>query len=155
MADETFGKPVKVIDVRNPEVIEVLSTFSPRGEDTTSMPHNPYLLGRYAFVSYYMDGLQIYDIGDPRNPVRAGYYDTYPGPDVQTFAGAWGVYPYLPSRRILVSDMQTGLYVFDATEAMPKLSAGPCDRPAASHLSESCRSQNSSATALRYAGAIW
>jgi hypothetical protein len=34
------------------------------------------------------------------------------------------VYPYLPSRRILVSDMQTGLYVFDASEAMPKLSVG-------------------------------
>ena len=124
MVDETFGKPVKVIDARNPEVIEVLSTFAPRGTDTTSIPHIPYLLGHYAFVSYYMDGLQIYDISDPRNPVRAGFYDTYPQPDGQKYAGVWGVYPYLPSRRILASDMQTGLYVFDAGEAMPKLSAG-------------------------------
>ena len=27
--------------------------------------------------------------------------------------GAWGVYPFLPSGKILLSDMQTGLYIFD------------------------------------------
>jgi choice-of-anchor B domain-containing protein len=125
MTDETFGMPVKVIDARNPEVIEVLSNFAPRGTDTTSLPHNPYLLGSYAFISYYMDGLQIYDISDRKQPVRVGFYDTYPRADGQDYAGAWGVYPYLPSRRILLGDMQTGLYVFDADQAMPKLSAGP------------------------------
>lgn len=119
MADETFGKPLKVIDTHNPgKAITVLATFSPRGTDTTSIPHNPYLLGHYALISYYMDGLQIYDLSDPRHPVQSGYYDTYPGQDVQGFYGAWGCYPYLPSRRILVSDMQTGLYVLNAEEAM-------------------------------------
>ena len=122
MADETFGRPVKIIDARNPEVIEVMSSFSPRGLDTTSIPHNPYLLGQYVIMSYYMDGLQIYDISDPAQPRQVGYYDTYPLPDGQKFAGAWGAYPYLPSRRILVSDMQTGLYVLDAAAATPKLS---------------------------------
>ncbi len=121
MADETFGMPLKVIDAHDPTDIKVLSAFGPRDTASTSIPHNPYLLERYAFVSYYMDGLQIYDLTDPRYPVQAGYYDTYPGPDAQTYAGAWGCYPYLPSRRILVSDMQTGLYVLDATDAMPKL----------------------------------
>jgi len=124
MADETFGKPLKVIDARNPEVIEVLSSFGPRGTDTTSVPHNPYLLGHYAFISYYMDGLQIYDLRDPHHPVQAGFYDTYPGPEGQKFAGAWGVFPYLPSRRVLVGDMQTGLYVFDVSKAIPGLSTG-------------------------------
>lgn len=118
MADETFGMPLKVIDTRTPAVMEVLSTFSPRGLDTTSVPHNPYLLGHYAFISYYMDGLQIYDLTDPKNPVQAGFYDTYPGPDEQKYAGAWGCFPYLPSKRILVSDMQTGLYVLDANQIL-------------------------------------
>ena len=118
MADETFGKPLKVIDARNPEVIEVLSTFGPRGDDSTSIPHNPYLLGHFAFISYYMDGLQIYDLSDPYHPVQAGFYDTYPGPNVQNYLGAWGCYPYLPSRRILVSDMQTGLYVFNVDQIL-------------------------------------
>ncbi len=118
MADETFGLPLKVIDVRNPSIIEVLSTFSPRGTDSTCIPHNPFLLGNYVFISYYQDGLQIFDISDPRHPVQAGYYDTYPAPDAQVYAGAWGCYPYLPSRRILVSDMHTGLYVLDAREVL-------------------------------------
>lgn len=118
MADETFGMPLKVIDARNPSIINVLSTFSPRGTDTTCIPHNPYLLGHYAFISYYLDGLQIYDLSDPANPVQVGYYDTYPGPNVQGFGGAWGCYPYLPSKRILVSDMQTGLYVFDVNDIL-------------------------------------
>src|SRR5690349_19955665 len=108
MADETFGKPVKRFDARNTEVIEVLRTFGPRGEDTTSIPHNPYLLERHACIAYYMDGLQIFDLGDPHNPVQVGYYDTYPQLRYKTYAGARGVFPYLPSRRILVSDMQTG-----------------------------------------------
>ena len=118
MADETFGMPLKVIDTRNIRDPQVLATFGPRGTDTTSMPHNPYMLGHYAFISYYQDGLQVYDLSDPNNPRQAGYYDTYPGTSIQQFAGAWGCYPFLPSRRILVSDMQTGLYVLDASQAL-------------------------------------
>lgn len=125
MADETFGMPVKVIDARNTSKIKVISTFSPHGLDTNSIPHNPYLLGQYAFVSYYQDGLQIYDLGDPANPQQVGFYDTYPQESKQQYAGAWGCYPYLPSQKILVSDMQTGLYVFDVSAAIPKLGLKP------------------------------
>jgi choice-of-anchor B domain-containing protein len=121
MTDESFGKQVKVIDARDPLLVQVRGMFSPRGADTTSIAHNPYLLGHYALVSYYQDGLQIYDVSDPDHPQRTGWYDTYPGPDIQTTAGAWGAYPFLPSGKILVSDMQTGLYVMDITDATPKL----------------------------------
>ena len=41
------------------------------------------------------------------------FYDTYPDPDGRQFRGAWGVYPFLPSGNILVSDMQYGLFVFE------------------------------------------
>ncbi len=118
MADETFGKQVKVIDASDPEQVEVLSVFAPRGNDTLSIAHNPYLLGRNAIVSYYMDGLQIYDLTDPRHPVQTGYYHTYTGAPKQDYVGAWGAYPYLPSRKILVSDMQNGLFVLDADAAL-------------------------------------
>src|SRR5690606_2312105 len=64
MSDEDFGLPLKVIDASHPTNIQVLSHFSPRGTDSTSMPHNPYLLGRLAFVSYYLDGLQVYDLSN-------------------------------------------------------------------------------------------
>lgn len=118
MADETHGLPLKMIDVRNPGDMEVLSVFSPRPNDTTCIPHNPYLKNDFAFISYYFDGFQIYDVSDPLNPVRAGYYDTYPGPNFKGYAGAWGCYPFLPSGKVLVSDMQTGLYVLDVSDAI-------------------------------------
>ncbi|MBT3621909.1 MAG: T9SS type A sorting domain-containing protein, partial [Flavobacteriales bacterium] len=34
-----------------------------------------------------------------------------------SFKGAWGIYPYLPSGNIIVSDMQTGLYIFDCSSS--------------------------------------
>jgi hypothetical protein len=118
MSDENFGLPIKVIDVSKPTNIQVLSHFSPRGSDSTSMPHNPYLLGHLAFVSYYMDGLQVYDLSNPRQPQRVGWFRTYQGSPMQQYAGAWGCFPFLPSHRILVSDMQTGLYVLDAASLL-------------------------------------
>ena len=39
-------------------------------------------------------------------------YDTYTPNDHISYRGAWGVYPFLPSGNILVSDMQSGLFVF-------------------------------------------
>ena len=35
--------------------------------------------------------------------------------DHDSYRGAWGVYPFLPSGNILVSDMQYGLYVLENT----------------------------------------
>ena len=77
------------------------------------LPHNQLIKGDLLFTSYYYDGLQIHDISDPLNPVRKYYYDTYLGAHNNSYEGAWGVYPYLPSGKILVSDMQTGLYVLE------------------------------------------
>jgi choice-of-anchor B domain-containing protein len=120
MADETHGMPMKVIDTREINNTEVRSYFMPRWLDSTCIPHNPYILNEdYVLISYYFDGLQIYNISNPDSPRRVGYYDTYPGNGVKGgFAGAWGCYPYLPSHRILVSDMQTGLYVLNADTAL-------------------------------------
>ena len=117
MADETFGLPLKVIDTRDMSRLKVLSTFSPRGTDNTSVPHNPYIIGHFAYISYYMDGFQLYDLSDPVNPKQAGWYHTYEGSDIQGYQGAWGCYPFLPSRKVLISDMQRGLFVLDADEA--------------------------------------
>ena len=119
MADETHASPMKVIDTRETTDIKILSYFAPRPGDSTCIPHNPYILNDdYVLISYYFDGLQIYNISNPDSPYRTGFYDTYPGAGFKGYAGAWGCYPYLPSHRILLSDMQTGLYVFDADSAL-------------------------------------
>ncbi|PZF74526.1 choice-of-anchor B family protein [Taibaiella soli] len=117
MTDETFGMPVKIIDVSDVVNAHVIGTFSPRPGDQTCIPHIPYLIGKLAFVAYYFDGLQIYDISNPDTPKQVGFYDTYPGPSFSGFGGAWGCYPFFPSGRVVVSDMQTGLYILDVHDA--------------------------------------
>ena len=67
-----------------------------------------------------------------------GYYDTFEPNHHDSYMGAWGVYPFLPSGNILVSDMQTGLYVFEVNYENPlsnkkillnknKIYPNPCD----------------------------
>ncbi len=56
----------------------------------------------------------VIDISNPSSPVKVGHYDTYlTGP--HNYNGNWGVYPFLGLDRVLLSDLQGGLYVMDAT----------------------------------------
>jgi hypothetical protein len=57
--------------------------------------------------------LQVFDISNPNNPIKAGYYDTYPSIYCSGFKGNWGVDPQLPSGIILVSDVQSGLFILE------------------------------------------
>ena len=81
--------------------------------------HNVFVRGNYAHISYYEDGYMVLDISNPENPQIAGQYDTDPTPSTGSYKGAWGCYPYLPSGNVIVSDMQTGLYVFDFDDGTP------------------------------------
>lgn len=112
------GLPVKVFDVSDFSNMTLRSTFQSNVGPT---PHNPFMVGKTCYIAYYQDGLQVYDVSNPVQPVRLGYFDThhqtpiggpYPSPAYQ---GAWGAYPYLPSGNVLVSDMQNGLYVLDVS----------------------------------------
>ena len=109
-ADENHGYKMKSIDISDYGNIGVVDTFF-SDVDPMSMPHNLIVKDNYLYVSHYHDGLQIFDVSDPANVFVAGSYDTYPLSDHDSYRGAWGVYPFLPSGNILVSDMQTGLYV--------------------------------------------
>ncbi|MCB0548911.1 MAG: choice-of-anchor B family protein [Phaeodactylibacter sp.] len=113
MADETHGAAMKVIDVRNPCEPEVVSTFNAQVSNPFSIPHNQIAACGYLYVSYYYEGLVVYDISDPANPEKVLFYDTYPEPDGPSYKGAWGIYPFLPSGNILLLDMQSGLHVFE------------------------------------------
>ena len=113
MADETHGfdmKALEVNDLCNPEVV---GQFNAAVTSPTSIVHNQVVACNYLYTSYYYDGLRVYDISDPSSPELALFYDTYPDPDGRQFRGAWGVYPFLPSGTILISDMQYGLFVFE------------------------------------------
>jgi len=78
-------------------------------------PHNPFVKGDFVYVSYYRDGLHVYDISEPSDVKRVGYFDSYPqNSDYEgSFRGTWGCYPFLPSGNILLSDMENGLFIVD------------------------------------------
>ena len=52
------------------------------------------------------------DASRPENLVEIGNYDTWQS-NTTGFHGAWGAYPFLPSGLILVSDIESGLYVLE------------------------------------------
>jgi len=110
MADEDWGHDMKVLDISDLSNITVTATFSSE-VDPNSIPHNQIVKDNYVYVSSYHDGLQVYDISDQENPTKVASFSTYLLDDHTSYKGAWGVYPFLPSGNILVSDMQYGLYV--------------------------------------------
>lgn len=113
MCDETNNRGVKIVDVQDPLDMEVVGLFRSTllAPNMNSLAHNPFYLGDSLVVlSYYGDGVQVWDVRNPANPRRLAYYDTTPtGTGYNT--GVWGAYPYLPSGNILASDEVTGLYV--------------------------------------------
>jgi Uncharacterized conserved protein len=110
MADENWGYDIKVLDISNLSNIDVTTTFNPE-IDANSIAHNQIINGDLLYVSSYHDGLQVYNISEPENPTKVASFRTYALDDHDSYRGAWGVYPLLPSGTILVSDMQYGLFV--------------------------------------------
>ncbi len=112
LCDETGGAYVKSVDISDFSDMEVVDLFKSDNENPQHIAHNAMVRGNLVYVSYYSDGIQIFDATDPTNVVRKFFYDTYPGINDSWFKGAWGVYCLLPSGKILVSDMASGLYLF-------------------------------------------
>ena len=111
--DENSGGHVQLWDHSNLASITKLGDF--RAGAANSIAHNVHIRGELGYVSYYTEGFRIFEFSDPTAPAEVGYYDTF-APVTTGFQGAWGVYPYLPSGRILVSDMSTGLWVFERSD---------------------------------------
>ncbi len=78
---------------------------------TNAIDHNGFSRGNRYYMSNYTRGLTVLDISDAANPVSVGRFDTYPTSDVTGFPGNWGVYPYLPSGNIGLSDIDSGFYM--------------------------------------------
>lgn len=113
--DEKAAAYVASYDVSDLSDIRELDRFRPAATINTSViPHNVHVLNDYLYVSYYTDGLILVDAARPENLVEVGNFDTYLGPH-GGFNGAWGVYPYFSSGNIVVSDINNGLFVINAT----------------------------------------
>jgi choice-of-anchor B domain-containing protein len=106
------GLPLKIFDITNLANARLISMFG-NNNVGRSTPHNPFWIGDFIYVSYYHDGLYVFDAKDPRNVTVAGWFYTspMPPPSYQGFAGNWGLYPFFPSGNIALIDMQEGLYM--------------------------------------------
>ncbi|MFT5166833.1 MAG: choice-of-anchor B domain-containing protein [Saprospiraceae bacterium] len=113
LCDETGGSYVKSLDIADYNDIEIVDLFKADNENPDHIAHNAMVRDNLVYVSYYSDGIQVFDATDPSHVVRKYFYDTYPGIDNSGFKGAWGVYSLLPSGRVLVSDMATGFYLME------------------------------------------
>ena len=76
--------------------------------------HNSYVIGDKILIAHYADGVRIWNISNPAAPFEEGYFDTHWQTPGGTYDGAWGVYPYYPSGKFIVSDMHNGLFVFES-----------------------------------------
>lgn len=78
-----------------------------------SIDHNVYIKGNLAYLTNYTSGLSIVDITNIGNAnlQEVGNFDTFPENNEAEFDGAWSNYPYFASGNIIVSDINTGLYV--------------------------------------------
>jgi choice-of-anchor B domain-containing protein len=115
--DEVSNSFLTAYDISDPSNITEIDRIQ-SNPGTNSIVHNTHIIrvnnNDFAVTSWYRDGFTIVDVGRPGNMVQVGNYDTYSGSG-NGFNGDWGVYPYLPSGTIVVSNIEDGLFVFTPT----------------------------------------
>lgn len=80
---------------------------------TGAIDHNGYVKDNLFFLANYAAGIRIIDISNITNGTmtEAGYFDTRPSNNSASFNGAWNVYPYFESGNIIISDINSGLFI--------------------------------------------
>lgn len=76
--------------------------------------HNPVFKGSKLYVSWYTDGVRIFDVSSPASPREVGFYRPRPHRGIlarRPIPLVWGV--ALGGSRIYLSDMFFGLYVLE------------------------------------------
>ncbi|MEP3208374.1 MAG: choice-of-anchor B family protein [Maribacter sp.] len=80
---------------------------------TSAIDHNGYVKGDAYFLANYTAGVRVLDISGIANKSisESGFFDTFPSSDNAQFSGVWSVYPYFESGKIVVSDINSGLFI--------------------------------------------
>ncbi len=104
------GRHTRVFDISNLSSINKVADII---VDPNTVTHNSYVKDGHLFIAHYVDGLRVWNVEDPTDPYEVAFYDTHLQTPMGSYEGAWGVYPYFESGKVIVSDMQTGLYVFN------------------------------------------
>lgn len=99
-----------VWDIQDLEKPEMIGYYQ---HDTPGIDHNLYLENNYMYQANYTAGLRILDVSDPepQDISEVAYFDTTPENETLTFKGLWSVYPWLSGDKIIVSDIDQGLFI--------------------------------------------
>ena len=106
--------------------------------DTEAIDHNGYILGTTYYLASYTSGMRVIDIIniDQKSFTEVGFFDTHTddhdhnlikktsniwsdpgdhdgkkGQEIEAFNGAWSVYPFFKSENIIISDINSGLFI--------------------------------------------
>jgi hypothetical protein len=121
--------PLRIFDLQPGQRGEARVIRSPVGAwtaDWKALSHNHEVRWPFVFVSGYEDGLQIFNMQDPTNPITMGWYYTYNGPTQQGYGGrsapdfrgtsvmngAFGIDVRNVDGLIGISDSDTGFWLF-------------------------------------------
>ncbi|WP_420464015.1 LVIVD repeat-containing protein [Candidatus Palauibacter sp.] len=111
--------PLRIFDLRpglDGEVPAIRSPIAAWTANWKNLVHNHEVRWPYVFVSGYLDGLVVFNMMDPTNPMTVAHYDTYLGPPnadrTPVFNGTFGVDIRNEDGLIVVSDMTTGFWTF-------------------------------------------
>jgi hypothetical protein len=106
----SFATHIYTLDIANLRAPSIVTSYIGPG---TTTDHNGYAKGNRYYMSHYMRGLVVFDLTDPQALVEVGNLDTFLQLTSNSAGteGAWGVYPFLPSGNILVSDIDNGLFI--------------------------------------------
>ena len=80
---------------------------------TSAIDHNGYVKGGEFFLANYTAGVRILDITDISNQTltEVGYFDSFPASNTPQFNGVWSVYPFFTSGKVVISDINSGLFI--------------------------------------------
>lgn len=125
--DHGLNTTLRALDINDLAAPTLAGTWS---GSTQAIDHNGFVHGDHYYMSNYRRGLTVLDISDPTSPQETRFFDTFPSPAENSafFNGAWGVYPYLPSGTLLVSDIEGGLFLLRQAAGVPPVNAGVLGR---------------------------
>ena len=104
--DEGADQQLHIYDANSLEAPVLLAAIQTR---PGSSVHNVVIEGRYAFVSYYIDGMRVFDLGDPESPREVAHFDTVAAADERgILQGNWGI--ALEDGVVYLSDRESGIF---------------------------------------------
>ena len=100
---------VYVADVQNLQAPTIAATYThPTG---CWIDHDLIIKNDRVYQAQYSAGMRVLDISNPLVPVEVAYFDTHPEDNSLSFTGMWGSYTGYPSRLVVGSDIERGLFV--------------------------------------------